>query len=31
MRMLKLFYGLASIISLVNGTWMLLFPFGWYT
>ncbi len=31
MRMLKLFYGLAWIISLVNGTWMLLFPFGWYT
>jgi hypothetical protein len=31
MRILKLFYGIASIISLVNGAWMLFFPFSWYT
>lgn len=31
MRILKLFYGIASIISLVNGAWMLVFPFSWYT
>ncbi|MDQ5846085.1 MAG: hypothetical protein M3539_12420 [Acidobacteriota bacterium] len=31
MRILKLFYGIASIISLVNGVWMLVFPLSWYT
>jgi uncharacterized protein YbjT (DUF2867 family) len=31
MRILKLFYGIASVISLVNGAWMLIFPFSWYT
>lgn len=31
MRILKLFYGIGSVISLVNGAWMLLFPFSWYT
>src|SRR2546423_599179 len=29
--MLRLFYILASIISLINGAWMLFFPFSWYT
>src|SRR2546426_6859603 len=29
--MLKLFYIIASITSLVNGAWMLLFPQSWYT
>lgn len=29
--MLKLFYVIACVFSLVNGAWMLLFPFSWYT
>lgn len=29
--MLKLFYAIASILSLTNGAWMLLFPLSWYT
>jgi hypothetical protein len=29
--MLKLFYLLACLFSLVNGAWMLLFPLSWYT
>jgi hypothetical protein len=29
--MLKLFYVIACVFSLVNGAWMLLFPLSWYT
>jgi hypothetical protein len=29
--MLKLFYGISSVASLINGTWMLFFPLSWYT
>src|SRR5688572_24902808 len=29
--MLKLFYLLACVFSFVNGVWMFLFPFSWYT
>ena len=28
--MLRLFYIIASIASLINGAWMLLFPLSWY-
>jgi len=31
MKLLKIFYGVSCISSLVNGTWMLLFPLSWYT
>ena len=29
--MLKFFYLIACVFSLVNGAWMLLFPLSWYT
>jgi hypothetical protein len=29
--MLKLFYLISSILSFINGAWMLLFPRSWYT
>ena len=29
--MLKLFYMVACLLSLVNGLWMLCFPLSWYT
>lgn len=29
--MLKLFYLVACLLSLVNGIWMLFFPLSWYT
>jgi hypothetical protein len=29
--MLRLFYIIASIASLINSAWMLLFPLSWYT
>jgi|SRR5687768_1598838 len=29
--MLKFFYLIAGILTLVNGAWMLLFPESWYT
>ncbi|MEO8434926.1 MAG: hypothetical protein ABI596_08530, partial [Pyrinomonadaceae bacterium] len=29
--MLRLFYLISCVLSLVNGAWMLLFPQSWYT
>lgn len=29
--MLKVFYLVGCVFSLVNGAWMLIFPFSWYT
>lgn len=30
-NIIKLFYLIAGVLSFVNGAWMLLYPFSWYT
>ena len=29
--MLKLFYAIACVVSVINGIWMLFFPMSWYS